>query len=378
MSTLFPISVYQQRLDKAVQLCRQKNLAGLIISTGAELAYLTGSWLSTHERLTALVVPAYGPALIVVPATDAQDLKLSAVPELPISVRPWSDGENPHELVATALRAGLTASQEMPSLIGLGESLTTNHVLRLQALLPEFEAVLAATALKDLFMRKDSAEIEELRQVAKAIDTVHAQVPALLQAGRTEAEVAADIEQLILIEHREVDFIIVGSGPNGANPHHSFSDRVLEDGDIVVVDIGGTYGVGYHSDCTRTYRVGGAPQPEEIPAAYRVLKEAQEAAVQAIRPGVKAAEIDAVARDILTAAGYGEQFFHRVGHGIGLSTHEEPFIMAGNELILEPGMAFSVEPGVYFEGKWGARIEDIVVVTTDGCERLNNNSRDIQ
>lgn len=373
MSELFPTSVYRDRLERAAQLCRAKGLAGLIISTGAELAYLTGSWVSTHERLTALVIPASGEPHIFVPGTDAGDLALSAIPELSITVHPWADGEDPHAMAVAALQLA-----DDTKAVGLGESLTTNHVLKLQDLLGSHPTILAAQALKELFMRKDSAEVEQLREVAAAIDEVHGLLPAMLRAGRTEAEVAAEISEAILRKHDAVDFIIVGSGPNGANPHHSYSDRVLENGDVVVIDIGGTYGVGYHSDCTRTYVVGGVTADFEVPHAYQVLQEAQEAAVQAVRPGVTAASIDATARGILAAAGYGDAFFHRVGHGIGLSTHEEPFIMEGNELILEPGMAFSIEPGVYFTGDWGARIEDIVVVTEDGCERLNKNPRELR
>ena len=253
-------------------------------------------------------------------------------------------------------------------------------MLALQELFAPRETKVAALALAELFTRKDAAEIEQLRAAGRAIDAVHAKVPELLRAGRTEAEVAADIDKLILERHGVVDFVIVGSGPNGANPHHDFSDRVLEDGDMVVVDIGGTYGVGYHSDCTRTYVVGGDPAtlPEEARSMYAVLAEAQEAAVAAVRPGVTAASIDDVARSRITEAGYGEAYFHRTGHGIGLSTHEEPFIMAGNDLVLEPGMAFSVEPGIYLRGRFGARIEDIVVVTEDGCERLNEGPRELR
>ena len=168
--------------------------------------------------------------------------------------------------------------------------------------------------------------------------------------------------------------MIVGSGPNAAKPHHEPSDRVLAPGDAVVVDIGGTMPSGYCSDCTRTY-VLGAP-PRELASYYRVLKDAQEAACARVRPGVSAESVDAVARDAITAAGYGEYFTHRTGHGIGLEVHENPYIVAGNAEQLEPGMAFSVEPGIY-PGPHGARIEDIVVCTAAGHERLNNGTRDL-
>jgi Xaa-Pro dipeptidase len=198
-----------------------------------------------------------------------------------------------------------------------------------------------------------------------------------VKAGRTEAQAGADIAAAIVEEgHVEAAFVIVGSGPNGASPHHDLSDRVIESGDVVVVDIGGPLPTGYFSDCTRTYAVGAEPSTA-VRAAYAALQDAQERAVVAVRPGVTAEQVDAAARARLTDAGLGERFLHRTGHGIGLDVHEDPYIVGGNALPLEPGMAFSVEPGVYLAGQWGARIEDIVVVTDDGCERLNTRPRDL-
>ena len=209
------------------------------------------------------------------------------------------------------------------------------------------------------------------------IDRVHARMGEFLKAGRTEAQVGADIAAAIVEEgHTEAAFVIVGSGPNGASPHHDVSDRVIESGDVVVVDIGGPLPSGYYSDCTRTYAVGAEP-PAHVYEAYAALQDAQEQAVAAVRPGVTAEQVDAVARGRLTHAGLGERFLHRTGHGIGLDVHEDPYIVGGNTLTLEPGMAFSIEPGVYFDGDWGARIEDIVVVTADGGERLNTRPRDL-
>jgi Xaa-Pro aminopeptidase len=239
------------------------------------------------------------------------------------------------------------------------------------------EQVLAGPIVRELRMRKDAAEIDALREAGAAIDRVHARVPELLRAGRTEAEVGADIATAIVEEgHVTADFVIVASGPNGASPHHDVSDRVIESGDVVVVDIGGPIAAGYNSDSTRTYSVG-EPRDADVAATYRVLQEAQQAAVDAVRPGATAESIDAAARDVITAAGFGEFFIHRTGHGIGLDVHEEPYIVSGNELILEPGMAFSVEPGIYQEGRWGARIEDIVVVTEGGVESFNQRPHDL-
>lgn len=369
----FSADVYAQRLRAAQKAAADKGIDLLLIGTGPDFAYLTGSWVSSHERLTVLVVPQQGNAWIVAPNTDITDIKAAPVGELDVELRGWNDGENPYELALRGAGDGLGK-------VALGQSLTADHVLRFQDLLPHASYELATYALAELFTRKDEAEIAELRKAGHAIDAVHAQVPQLLQAGRTEAEVAHELEKLILQEHSVIDFVIVGSGPNGANPHHSFSDRELAEGEPVVVDIGGTLPSGYHSDCTRTYVVGGdiSKAPRDFQDAYAVLADAQAAARAAAHPGSTAADIDAITRQAISAAGWGDYFVHRTGHGIGLSTHEEPFIMEGNDLALEEGMAFSIEPGIYLEGKWGMRLEDIVVLTNDGYESLNQAPRDVR
>jgi Xaa-Pro aminopeptidase len=262
-----------------------------------------------------------------------------------------------------------------PAAAAVTDSMPALHLLPLAALLG-VTPVLATAVLRQQRMIKDAAEIDALRKAGAAIDRVHARVPEFLVPGRTEADVAADIAKAIVAEgHSEVAFVIVGSGPHGADPHHECSDRVLQPGDIVVVDIGGAYDPGYHSDSTRTYSLG-EPDPE-LAGQYSVLQRAQRAAVQAVRPGVTAEQVDAAARDVLAAAGLAEVFVHRTGHGIGLSVHEEPYIIAGNAVPLQEGMAFSVEPGIYFPGRWGARIEDIVVVTADGAESVNHRPREL-
>ena len=369
----FSADVYAQRLHAAQKAAADKGIDLLLIGTGPDFAYLTGSWVSSHERLTVLVVPQQGNAWIAAPNTDITDIKAAPVGELDVELRGWNDGEDPYKLALHGAGDGLGK-------VALGQSLTADHVLRFQDLLPHASYELATYALAELFTRKDEAEIAELRKAGHAIDAVHAQVPQLLQAGRTEAEVAHELEKLILQEHSVIDFVIVGSGPNGANPHHSFSDRELAEGEPVVVDIGGTLPSGYHSDCTRTYVVGGdiSKAPQDFQDAYAVLADAQAAARAAAHPGSTAADIDAITRQAISAAGWGDYFVHRTGHGIGLSTHEEPFIMEGNDLALEEGMAFSIEPGIYLEGKWGMRLEDIVVLTNDGYESLNQAPRDVR
>ena len=364
----FGTDVYAHRLHAAARAAADAGLAGLVITPGYDLRYLVGSQAQTFERLTALVLPADGTPTIVVPRMELASLKESAVPDLDVTVRDWVDGDDPYALVADALGGA-------PVSVAVTDAMPALHLLPLAGVLGA-TPVLATDVLRTLRMVKDPAEIDALRKAGAAIDRVHARVPDFLTPGRTEADVAADIAEAIVAEgHSEVAFIIVGSGPHGADPHHECSDRALQAGDIVVVDIGGPYEPGYNSDSTRTYSIG-EPDPE-VARRYAVLQRAQQAAVAAVRPGVTAEQVDAAARDVLAAEGLAEYFVHRTGHGIGLSVHEEPYIVAGNDLPLQEGMAFSVEPGVYFPGQWGARIEDIVIVTADGSESVNNQPHDL-
>ncbi|MFI7065343.1 M24 family metallopeptidase [Kribbella sp. NPDC050124] len=342
---------------------------GLLIAPGSDLRYLLGQAGGSLERLTTLVVPAEGSPVLVVPKLEAPGFADLPLAELGVEVVTWVDGENPYGVAAEHLHGAeqVAVSDFTPAL----------HVLALRKALPDAEQVLAGPIVRELRMRKDAAEVEALRKAGAAIDRVHARVGEWLRPGRTEAEVGADIAAAIVAEgHVLAEFVIVGSGPNGASPHHGVSDRVIEAGDVVVVDIGGPVAEGYYSDSTRTYAVG-EPRDADVAATYAVLRDAQQAAVDAVRPGVSAESIDAAARDVIAAAGFGDLFIHRTGHGIGLDVHEEPYIVSGNELILEPGMAFSVEPGIYQPGRWGARIEDIVVVTADGVEPMNQRPHEL-
>ncbi|MCV7192942.1 M24 family metallopeptidase [Mycolicibacterium brumae] len=364
----FPSSVYAARLQAAAAGARAAGLAGLVISPGYDLRYLTGSAAQTFERLTALVIPADGAPSVVTPRLELASLRESAIGELGLTVADWVDGEDPYALVEAALGGA-------PAAAGVTDAMPALHLLPLADRLGVLP-VLATDVMRWLRMVKDTAEIDALRAAGAAIDRVHARVPEFLVPGRTEAQVAADIDAAIVAEgHTAAAFIIVGSGPHGADPHHEHSDRVLQAGDIVVVDIGGPVPPGYNSDCTRTYSLG-EPEPE-VAQQYRVLQDAQRAAVNAVRPGVSAEAVDDAARSVLAEAGLAEYFVHRTGHGIGLSVHEEPYIVAGNALPLQAGMAFSVEPGIYFPGAWGARIEDIVIVTDDGVEPLNNRPHEL-
>ena len=355
------------RLELAAAAAREAGLAALLLTPGPDLRYLTGYDAKQLERLTCLAVPAEGDPFLVVPRLEQPAAQASPAGRLGLDIISWDEPGDPYVLVA----GRLTGSGP----VGLADRMWALMVLRLREALPGRPQTLASSVLSGLRMRKSPAEVAALREAGAAIDRVHQQVPGWLRPGRTEREVAADIVNAILAEgHVQADFAIVAAGPNAASPHHEPSGRVLAPGDVVVVDIGGTMPSGYCSDCTRTYALG--EPPPDFTAYYQVLRDAQDAACAAVRPGITAEAVDAAARGPISAAGYGQFFIHRTGHGIGLETHEDPYIVSGNELPLRQGMAFSVEPGIY-PGPHGARIEDIVVCTAEGAERLNNVPREL-
>jgi Xaa-Pro aminopeptidase len=363
-----PVADLADRLARAQRAARAAEVDALLISPGPDLRYLTGYDAIPLERLTCLVVQAQGDPVVVVPGLEKPAALASPIGDLGLEVLTWGETDNPYDLVASLLPEQAIAAVD--------NHMWAEKVLRLRAAMPYATQTLAGAVLRELRIRKTPDEVEALRRAGAAIDAVHARVPEWLRAGRTEREVGKDIaDAIIAAGHVRVDFVIVGSGPNGASPHHELSDRVIEQGDPVVVDIGGTMPDGYCSDETRTYSVG--QPPTEFADYYAVLLAAQIASCEHVRPGVTAESVDAAAREVIAAAGYGDYFVHRTGHGIGLETHEEPYIVAGNTELLEQGMAFSIEPGIYLPGKHGARIEDIVVCSDSDGERVNLRPRDL-
>ncbi|MEU2615874.1 Xaa-Pro peptidase family protein [Micromonospora sp. NPDC007271] len=353
-----------ERLVAAQRATAAAGLDALLLTPGSDLRYLTGYDAHEGERLTCLVLPTEGEPTLIVPVLERPGAEASPARAAGVRIVDHADGTDPYPLVRAALPDPVAA-------VGLADRMWAEQVLALRAALPDAAQRLASVVLRELRIRKSPAEVGALAEAGAAIDAVHRRMGEWLHPGRTEAEVAADIAAAIRAAgHVRVDFVIVAAGPNGASPHHGTSDRPIRAGEPVVVDIGGTMPSGYRSDCTRTY-VAGGPAPAEFTDYYAVLREAQRAAVDVVRPGVTAEAVDSVARDVITAAGYGDAFLHRTGHGIGLDTHEEPYVVTGNPRPLEAGMAFSVEPGIYLAGRHGARIEDIVVCTTDGGQRLN-------
>jgi Xaa-Pro aminopeptidase len=356
-----------ERLARVAEAIRAGGLDVLLLTPGPDLRYVTGYDAKQLERLTCLTVPADGDPFLLVPALELKAAQASPAGALSLGIVTWEETEQPFGKIKSAVGN--------PRSVALSDRMWALHVLGFTDVFPGAEQRLASTVLSPLRMRKSAAEVAALKAAGEAIDRVHARVPGWLKPGLTERQVGAKIAEAILAEgHVQVDFVIVGSGPNAASPHHEVSDRVIADGDVVVVDIGGTMPSGYCSDCTRTYAMGHAP--DDFTKYYEVLYNAQEAATDSVRPGVTAESIDRTARKVITDAGYGGWFIHRTGHGIGLESHEDPYIVEGNTIPLEPGMAFSIEPGIY-PGPHGARIEDIVICSEDGYQRMNNVPRDL-
>ena len=358
------------RLERARAAAAEAGLDALIVTPGADLRYLTGYDAVAMERLTCLLLPADGDPVLIAPQLEVPAAHASPAGALGIEIAGWQETQDPYAFAAARLPRGIAA-------FGVDNHMWAEKLVGFREALPGVRQELAGPVLGALRMRKTPAEIEALRRAGEAIDRVHARMGEWLRAGRTEREVGRDIAEAILAEgHARVDFVIVASGPNGASPHAEVSERVVEAGDPVVVDIGGTMPDGYCSDSTRDYVLG--QPPPEYAEYYEVLLGAQSAQTEAVRPGITAEQLDAIGRDAITEAGYGGYFVHRTGHGIGLETHEEPYIVAGSGRPLEPGMAFSVEPGIYLPGRHGARIEDICVCTADGGDRLNRTSRQLR
>ena len=382
--TGIPAGRYVERLAAARRVAGAAGLDALLVGVGPDLQYLAGYAAQPLERLTLLVVPAAdgAPLTLVAPrleATPARTCPAAAAGALEIAT--WEETEDPMVLVASRLEAATGTAAGAIGAVAVSDGLRAAFVLGLQRVLPGARFSVTSSVLRALRMRKDADEVALLRAAAQAADRVVAAVANGPLVGRTEADVAREIRERLVAEgHEQAEFSIVASGPNSASPHHEPGERVIAGGEPIVIDIGGTLG-GYGSDITRTIWVtgpeGGGPDAEFL-RLYGVLHDAQAAATAAVRPGVPCEEIDAVARRRITDAGYGPQFFHRTGHGIGLEGHEEPYLVAGSREPLAPGMAFSVEPGIYLEGRYGARIEDIVVCGETGPLVLNEMTRDLQ
>lgn len=335
-------------------------MAALLVAPGSDLTYLTGYRILSSERMTCLVLTGDGTATLVVPNLEAPRATASA-PDLAQAT--WVETADPYSLVSSLV--------QLPGPVAVSDQMWAAFVLGLQAVLSGRAFRVASDITRELRMRKDPAELEALRAVSAAADRAYIRALDLDFAGRTESEVGTDLAALLRDEgHDEVMFTIVAAGEDGASPHHHTGDRKIRKGDTVVLDFGGNR-AGYGSDITRTVHVGGKPS-DEVVRVHDTVRRAQEAGYAAALEGATAASVDAAARAVIAEAGYGEFFIHRLGHGIGLDGHEHPYLVEGNDQLLEPGMAFSIEPGIYLPGRFGVRIEDIAIIGADGlCEGLN-------
>ena len=360
-------AVHLDRLARAAEETAGRGLDALVVSPSRDLAYLTGYDPMPLPRPTLLVLRPNRDPVMLVPELERALAASSPLGEH-LELVPWRDGSDPYETAA-----GLLTGADR---IAVADRLWATHLLGLQSELPGAAFSPASLVMVRLRAVKDEHELGALRRAGRAADETFRQIVSMSFQGRSEEDVAHDLAELLVRNgHDRADFTIVASGPNGASPHHDPGGRTILPRDAVVMDFGGELG-GYFSDTTRTVVV--ADPPEGFEHAYAAVQEAQAAAVDAVRPGLEAQEVDRAARTIIDAAGYGERFIHRTGHGIGLDLHEPPYMVEGDGTVLEHGMTFSVEPGVYLEGRFGIRIEDIVAVTADGVERLNRSTRDLQ
>jgi Xaa-Pro aminopeptidase len=365
---LFAASTHRARLRRAAAAASERGVDALLITPSPDYAYLLGYSAPALERLTCLVIPVDGRPVVVLPRLEEPLARHGLGPLVDdVEIVAWDETDDPiravQALVGPARR------------VAVQDQMWARFTLRLRAALDPAELVPAGPTMGELRRVKDADEIERLRAAAAAADRALIAVTDERLSGRTEAEVGRHIRELLIAEgHDDAGFAIVASGPNSASPHHEAGPRMIDAGDAIVLDIGGTRS-GYTSDTSRTAFVG--EPPADFVSLYSVLRDAQAAACAAVRPGVPAAAIDAVARDIISDAGFGDAFLHRTGHGIGMETHEEPYIVASNPEPLAVGNAFSIEPGIYVRDTWGARIEDIVVCTEDGGERLNTTSTEL-
>jgi len=362
----------ERRTRAAQERLRAGGGDALVCFPGRNFQYLTGFHEEPGERHLLLFVPASGDPVAYAPELYAQQLREGTwLSES--AIQTWADGADPV--------AGIERIVDDLGLAGgrllVDDAMWARFTLDLRAAAPDATLGLASEVLSGLRVRKDDAELDALQRAAGVADDVLDAVRALgaEAVGLTERELARRIRRLLEDGGGAgVSFEpVVAAGPNGAKPHHRHGDREIRPGDPVVLDFG-TRVDGYPSDVTRTLVFGGDP-PDGFREVHRVVREAQAAGVDAVAPGVAAESVDRAARDVIEAAGYGDEFVHRTGHGVGLDVHEPPWITDGNDRELEPGMVFSVEPGVYLPGEFGVRIEDLVVVTADGCRRLNRTDR---
>ena len=362
-------NIHRERVGRAQESLKQRGLDYLFLSISPDLVYLTGYEGHVSERLHMLVVPPDGRPTIVFP-----QFEVDMVEHLGdwMEVVGWSETEDPVAVVRDALSR---RDRERSIQVAISDHTRAVSLLRLQDALPDARFSSASEMLAPMRRVKDEVELRILKEAQDMAAQALERLFALPFSGRTEKQVAASLGAICDELGYETGFgAHVGSGSNGAMPHLGPGDMVIGEGDAVVIDFWGTHS-GYYSDCTRTVHVG--EPSDKFREVYGVVLEANRAALAATRPGVTCESIDRAARRVITQAGYGEYFTHRVGHGIGIDIHEEPWMVEGNQLPLEPGMTFTDEPGIYLPGQFGCRIEDVIAVTGSGGIALTDFTYDI-
>ena len=366
--TAFTAKDFTRRMERAMSQAADAGLTGVLVTPGPDLVYFTGYRpTAITERITMLVLDTDHDPHLIVPVLERPDAE-AAPGASAVTITDWADGTDPYAATSRLL--------DPRGRYALSDSAWAMHLLGLQAALPESGYTSMTATLPMLRAVKDTDEVDRLAAAGAAADAAYEEILKVRFAGRSEMEIGNDLARLLRDHgHSQVDFTVVGSGPNGANPHHEMGDRVIRPGDMVVLDFGGLKD-GYGSDTTRTVHVG-PPTDEEL-RVFQIVRLAQQTAFEAVRPGIACEDIDGAARRVIEDAGYGQYFIHRTGHGIGLTTHEPPYLVAGERRPLVPGMCFSIEPGIYLPGRFGVRIEDIVTVTENGGRRLNNTSHELR
>jgi Xaa-Pro aminopeptidase len=359
-------NVFEARIRRVQEEMARRDVDFLFVTPSSDLIYLLGYAAHASERLTLLGIPRDGTPFIVAPQLEA--MRLNERGDM-LDIHVWGETESPIALVGRLVEGGQGAS------IAVNDQTWSGFLIGLQGEIDAGAWQSATGILRELRMVKDAAEIEHLRTASRASDEAWQEfVETTSFAGRTELDVGRDLNRLQVARGLETSFLITASGPNSASPHYITGERVIREGEPVLFDFGGRWHH-YTSDITRMVHVG--EPSDEYREIYEIVLRANRAVLDGVRPGMACQDVDKLARDVIAAAGYGERFIHRVGHGLGLDTHEEPYMVGGNETPLRPGMTFSDEPGIYLEGQFGVRIEDLLAVTDTGAESLNNAARDI-
>ncbi len=364
--------IYQTRIDGLRQMMADQQISLVAVNAGSDLSYLTGLSFHLSERPAILLIPMDGLPCFIFPEFESEKVEIACVE---MSLFPYpEDPEKWVEIVNMALHQ-IDRSKEKIAVAP--ESFRFLEMQLIQRAAPEVAFISAADLFKSLRMTKDEFEQIAIRKAVKIAEDAFRLTIPLIQPGKSEIEVANNLFINILKQGSSADLPfnpIVASGPNSANPHAIPGDRCLQTGDMIIMDWGACF-EGYISDITRTLYIGDIPQQalditNTVMAANRTAREK-------IKPGIQACEVDTAARQVITAAGYGENFIHRTGHGIGMKAHEEPYISSSDSTSLAPGMVFTIEPGIYLPGWGGVRIEDNVLVTSGGAETITQFPREL-